>query len=79
MPRVILNKRKYKSTDFRKWLIGELKVRKISQAEVGKWYGIKQSAVSQKISRCDFDFSDLVILFDNLGTTPEEIGRLLKV
>lgn len=79
MPRVILNKRKYKSTDFKKWLIGELKVRKIRQKDVAGWYGITQAAVSQKIDRCDFDFGELVILFDNLQTDEEEIGRLMKV
>lgn len=79
MPRVSIKKKEYKARDFCKWLYGELKERKIRQREVAEWLGITQPAVSQKIDKCDFNFMELLIIFEKLGTDQEQIGKLLKV
>lgn len=78
MPRIHQKKREYLLTDFRKWLIGELKVRGIKQSEVAKWYGITQQSVSRKIKDGDFNVPELIVLFDELGTEPEQIGKLMR-
>lgn len=79
MPRVAIKKKDYKIVDFRKWLIAELKIRKIRQDEVGEWLGVSQQAVSAKLRTGAFSLKEIIILFEKLDTEPEKIGSLLKV
>lgn len=79
MPRITAKKKDYKLTDFRKWLVGELNVQEIKQAEIAELFGITQQAVSHKIKTGNFTLKELFILFEKLQTSEEEIGKLLKV
>lgn len=78
MPRVSIKKTDYMVKDFCKWLVGEMRSEGINQAEVAEWLGISQQAISLKIKNGNFSFKELVIVFKNLNTSPEQIGHLLK-
>lgn len=79
MPRITSKKKDYKLTDFRRWLIGEIKVQGYKQSEVAEWLGISQQAVSAKLKSGSFSLKELLILFEKLNTEQETIGKLLKV
>lgn len=79
MPRIAGKKKDYKLTDFRRWLIGEIKVQGFRQADVAVWLGISQQAVSQKLKAGNFTLKELLVIFEKLKTDAEQIGRLLEV
>jgi len=79
VPRVSINKKDYIVKDFRRWLIGEIKVQGYKQSEVAEWLGISQQAVSAKLKSGSFSLKELLILFEKLNTEQETIGKLLKV
>lgn len=79
MPRVAIKKKDYIVTDFLKWLRGEMAVRGIKQSDIAEWLGVSQQAVSIRVRRGTFSLKELLIIFENLGTSKEKIGELFKV
>lgn len=79
MPRVAIKKKEYKLSDFSKWLIGEMRERKLSQADIGKLLGISQPAVSQRLESGNFTYDQLLTLFSKLEAPDKDILRLMKL
>ena len=79
MPRVTIKRKDYKLTDFRRWLVGEIKVQGFRQSDVADWLGITQQAVSQKLKLGNFTLKELLIIFEKLKTDADQIGKLLEV
>lgn len=77
MPRVSINKIKYKRSDFVRWLAGEMIIRHVSQKEIAGWLGISQSCVSQKMQLCSFSYTDMLTIFDGLETPKEEQAKVM--
>lgn len=79
MPRVSIKAEEYAMTDFRRWLVGELKIQGITQNDIAGWIGVEQSAVSRKIKNCTFKLDELMKIFKHLNTSEEQIGKLLSI
>lgn len=79
MPRVSINKKKYKLKDFSEWLVGRMNSMDLRQADVADMLGISQPAFSQRLKKSMFDLSEILTLFEKLKATEEEILRLMKM
>lgn len=79
MPRVNLNKIQYKQKDFVAWLAGQMYFRKITQSKIADWLCVTQGAVNYKMQKCNFTYTDMLIIFDELGTSKEEQAKLLTI
>lgn len=77
MPRVSVNKKQYKLTDFCKWLRGELILNGNTQEDVAGWLGITQQAVSAKFKNGNFDLMDIITIFEHLDIDPSKVGKML--
>lgn len=78
MPRVAIKKNDYIIKDFRRWLIGELKVQGLRQADMAQWLGISQQAVSAKLKSGNFDMKELLIIFEKLNTDSETVRNIFR-
>lgn len=78
MPRVAIKKNDYIIKDFRRWLIGELKVQGLRQADMAQWLGISQQAVSAKLKSGKFDMKELLIIFEKLNTDSETVRNIFR-
>ena len=74
MPR--LNDIYTKRNDLRRYISGKMASEDIRQKDMAEELGITQGAFSQKLSKGQFDFCDLVRMFSRLHSTDEEISRL---
>lgn len=79
MPRVYIKRREYKVTDFSRWIAGKMLELKLNQTDMGQLIGISQSAFSNRLEKGLFSYEDMLILFEKLKATDEEILRLMKV
>lgn len=75
--RIKAKKAEYKQSDLHGYIRGKMAERRISQSQVAKKLDIEQPTVSIKLERGFFTDKELIILFEMLGTTSEEIARLL--
>ncbi|MCM1192920.1 MAG: hypothetical protein NC123_15570 [Butyrivibrio sp.] len=78
MPRVPLKKKEYMAADFAKWLIGEMRSRGLTQADMGELLGITQQAFNSRLTTHKFDIKEAIIIFHEWDTPPEKISQLLK-
>ncbi len=78
MPRVNLNKRKYKISDFSKWLKGEMFAQGLTQTYVAAELGTSQQNFSKKLKSSDFSYKELLTIFQLLQTDDLTICRLMK-
>jgi predicted transcriptional regulator len=74
MPR--LNDIYTKRNDLRRYISGKMRSEDIRQQDMAEELGITQGAFSQKLSKGQFDYADLVRIFSRLRSTDEEIMRL---
>lgn len=78
MPRVALMKKEYMKQDLRVWLAGQMAVRGISQEKAGGLIGLSQSAFYHRLKLGLFTYEQLLILFNAMEATDEEILRMMK-
>lgn len=78
MPRVAIKKNDYIIKDFRRWLIGELKIQGLRQSDMAQWFGISQQAVSVKLKSGNFDMKELLIIFEKLNTDSETVRNIFR-
>ncbi len=79
MPRVSINKRKYKVNDFSKWVVGKMYELNITQSDISKMLGITQPAISNRLKKGLFSYAEVLTLLKELRATDEEILRLMKL
>lgn len=88
MPRVTINKKKYKILDLKGWIVGQMKVHGLKQKDIADALGVSQPVVSLMLripnekDRTNIDqisYGDLLTLFDLFGTSDEEKARLLTL
>ena len=60
MPKVYLTEKDRLCARLAKWVYGEMKSRKITQESLSGKMGISHQALSQKLRRSSFDYSDFV-------------------
>lgn len=90
MPRVALTveqKKQYKIRDLAVWVSGRMRILGLTQQDLAKELDVTQAAVSKKLRASTYtnrnadpiSCGELIILFNLLEATPEEIVRLLTL
>lgn len=79
MPRVTLNKKKYKASDLTKYIRNEMTDMDIEQSYMAEKLGISQPGFSKKLKNNQYTYKDLLIIFHELRTPDEQIARLMKL
>ena len=69
MPRVSINRKWYKLNDLKGWIVAQMHLHHMTQAEVGQALGISQS----------FSYGDLLTLCELFEASEEEKQRLLTM
>lgn len=73
MPRVAINRPAYLTDDLYAYLIGQMKVRGITQQSLGEQLGLSQQVISGKLKKKQLSTQELIIVLDIL----EVDGRML--
>ena len=79
MPRVAIRKKEYKASDLSKWIAAKMYETKLRQKQLADLIGISQPAFSHRLEKGQFDYKELLILFEKLEATDEEIVNLMKL
>ena len=78
MPKVYLTKQDKLNNELVTLIYGSMKVQHISQKQMADKLFISQPAFGKKLKRKQFTFSDLVVIFDELGFTDEQILSVMR-
>lgn len=77
MPKVTLNPLERKQWEIQRYIIGEMKLRNITQRDLANALGISQPAARYLINNAgSISFSQLLIIFKVLDTSDEDRRRL---
>lgn len=79
MPRVTLNKKKYKINDLGSWIVGRLFKERKRYEDLAEALDITRQAVYYKIHHNAFSYGDLLTIFEFFGSTDEEILQVMKL
>lgn len=93
MPRNHLDRKRYKLEDFKMWVIGQMKRKHMTQADLGSVLGISQQRMSamlkipknekekreKRINDDPFSYGQILTLFECFGTDEKEKNRLLTM
>lgn len=77
MPRIHQKKEEYMSKDTENLIRNKMRGN-ITQKELGEAFGIGQRAVSTKLDKMNFKYSELVKIFRKLEFTDEEILKCMR-
>lgn len=77
MPRIKQYKEKYMKQDTENLIRNKMRG-SVTQDDLGKDFGISQVAVSKKLKNCNFDYLQLVHIFQKLDFTDEEILKCMR-
>lgn len=77
MPRVFLSEKDRLSARLSSWVYGEMKCRGISQRVLAEEMGISHQALSKKLKKHSFSFTDLLAIIKVLQPDDKELSRLL--
>lgn len=79
MAKIILGRENQKKKSFEYWLAGAMKIKKIRQADMGKALGISQVGFGKKMKKSNFSYEEMLIIFDVLDATDEEIVSFMRM
>lgn len=77
VPRIHQNKEKYMKRDAENMIRNKMRGN-ITQKELGKEFSVGPRAVSTKLSKMNFKYSELVTIFRKLEFTDEEILKCMR-
>jgi len=77
MPRVYLSDKERLCARLARWVYGELKIRRMSQADLAGKMGISHQALSQKLRRESFDYSDFCFFVKEFEPSQKELLELV--
>lgn len=77
MPRVAVNRVQYLETDLYAYLIGQMRVRGISQAALGEMLGVSQQVISSKLRKKQLTTLELIEVLDILEVEGGVLVRLM--
>lgn len=78
MPKVCINKQQYKEESIGGWICGQLFTKKMKKKDLAESLGVTCHGLSWKLHHNSFDYSDLLTVFEFLGSTDEEIVFVMK-
>lgn len=87
MPRVAVNKKKYKLEDLQNWITGQIHAQGLKQSQVAHELGISQQALSERLKppknkrkgKDSFSYGDLLTLFKLFDTPEEKVAELMQL
>lgn len=77
MPRIYQNKERYMKKDTENLIRNKMRGN-VTQKQLGEEFGIGQRAVSTKLEKMNFKYSELVTIFKKLEFTDEEILKCMR-
>lgn len=77
MPLVYLTKEDRLNSRLATYIYGELKIRRMSQESLAKIMGISRQALTQKLRRHSFSFTDFVTVVSVFEPDEKELNRLV--
>lgn len=87
MPRVAVNRKKYKLADLQNWITGQIHAQGLKQSQVAYELGISQQALSERLKppedknkdKDPFSYGDMLTLFKVFNTSAEKIAELMQL
>ena len=79
MPRVAINKKKYKVNDLSGWIVSQLFKRKLKRQALADALDITRQALHWKLHHNSFTYGDLLTIFEFFGSSDEEILYVMKI
>lgn len=79
MPRVKALKKTYMPKDLRRYISGEMKDANITQEQMGRELNLTQQSFSHRLKEANFTYMQLVTIFQKLGSSEEDIIKMMKV
>lgn len=77
MPRVAINKPAYLANDLYAYLIGQMKVRGITQQSLGEQLGLSQQVISGKLKKKQLSTEELIRVLDILEVDGGMLAHLM--
>ncbi len=79
MPRVAIKKKDYKQSDLSAYIGSRMYAMQIRQVDMAEELNISQPAFCNRLANGHFTYKDMLTIFKKLGTTDEEILKLMKL
>lgn len=77
MPRVYLSEKDRLCARLARWVYGELKIRRISQTSLAEKMGISHQALSRKLLKASFDYSDFAFFVKEFQPSDKELREII--
>ncbi len=77
MPRVAINKQAYLTNDLYAYLIGQMRVRGITQQSLGEQLGLSQQVISGKLKKKQLSTEELIRVLDILEVDGDMLAHLM--
>ena len=78
MPKVYLTKQDKLNNRLTVLIYGRMKVKRITQTQMGEYLGITQQGFSKKLKRANFSYQELVSIFEILEIQDDDILSVLR-
>ena len=78
MPRVRILQEKYMMNDLEAYILGQMKVRKLNQDDIGKVCGLSRQTFSNRLQHHSLNNQDLIRIFTLFDTDAETIVKFMK-
>lgn len=79
MPKVYLTEKERICARLSRWVYGEMKVRRLSQESVAKKMHISHQALSRKLLKSSFDYSDFVFFVKEFQPSDKELKEIIGI
>lgn len=79
MPRVRIKKKEYMVSDLVKWINRRRADLNLRQRDLAELLGISQPALSNRLEKGLFNYTDMVQILNVLNATDEDILKLMKM
>ena len=77
MAKVYLTEKDRMCSRLSKWVYGEMRIRRISQRTLAEKMGISHQALSQKLKKHSFNYSDFLFFVKEFEPTQKELLELV--
>ena len=79
MPKVYLTEKDRLCARLSRWVYGEMKVRRISQRTLAKRMNISHQALSVKLRKQSFDYTDFVFFVKEFQPSDNELKQIIGI
>ena len=79
MPKVYLTESDRICSRLARWVYGEMKVRRITQQSLSEKMGISHQALSQKLRKGSFNYTDFVFFVKEFQPTDRDLKEIIGI